>query len=111
MSESIQKAVGVGRAASGKQPWKHMFRQQWLHKEQAAYYICLGFMLQLIQEQGVHMCVCAEWKCPSVSSFFVPVDVRTDRNRSYGCSRIDVLVRAFEWLMENAKEFLPFFFF
>lgn len=57
MSDSIQKAVGVGRAASGKQPWKHMFKQQWLHKEQTAYYICLGFMLQLIQEQGVHMCV------------------------------------------------------
>lgn len=94
MSEHIQGAVAVGRAASGEQPRKHMSKQQWLHKEQAAYYICLGFTLQLIQEQGVHMCVCREWKCPSVSSFFVPVDVRTDRNRSYGSSRIDLLVKA-----------------
>lgn len=60
MSKSIYKAVRADRAASGKQQLKHMFKQQWLLKEQAADCICLEFMLQLIQEQCAHMCVCVQ---------------------------------------------------
>ena len=59
MSAHVQIYLqGAGQAASGKQQLKHMFKQQWLLKEQAADCICLELMLQLIQELCVCVCVC-----------------------------------------------------
>lgn len=96
----------------GKQQLKHMFKQQWPLEEQAARCICLEFVLQLIRERRVQMCVqtvemsiclpvlCSQWRGDEQKRI-----MWQQQRRHLGSTK--TADETFERLMENTKEFLP----